>query len=141
MKESRAHKIRGKTQQNKFPPNSVILVEAACDDPEKYNIGSPTRDDGGDDLMDQDADVLDDGPNNTSERRMKSPVRAQAVKRKKNIHIEEPATKRSIIDELSEDEPNSMDADSLQAKHEDMHIIGRAMLGQNLHDIYIYIYT
>ena len=86
--------------------------------------------------MDQDADVLDDGPNHTSERRLKSLVRAQPMKRKKNIHIEEPATKRSIIDELSEDEANGMDADSLQAKHEDMRIIGRAMLGQNLHETY-----
>ena len=58
------------------------------------------------------------------------------MKRKKNIHIDEPATKRSIIDELSEDEANSMDADSLQLKHEDMRIICRAMLGQNLHEIY-----
>ena len=48
--------------------------------------------------MDQDADELDDGPNTTSERRMKLPVRAPATKRKKNIHNEEPATKRSIID-------------------------------------------
>ena len=58
------------------------------------------------------------------------------MKRKKNIHIEEPATERSIIDELSEDEPTGMDTDSLQAKHDDMRIIGRAMLGQNLHEIY-----
>ncbi len=86
--------------------------------------------------MDQDADELDDGPNTTSEPRMKSPVRAPATKRKKNIHNEEPATKRSMIDELSEDEVNGMDADSLQAKQEDMRIISRAMLGQNLHEAY-----
>ena len=86
--------------------------------------------------MDQDADELDDGPNHPSERRLKSPTRAPPVKRKKNIHIEEPATKRNIIEELSEGEPANMDADSLQAKHEDMRIIGRAMLGQNLHETY-----
>ena len=28
MRESRAHKIRGKTHQNKFPPNIVIWTEA-----------------------------------------------------------------------------------------------------------------
>ena len=71
------------------------------DDPEEFIIGSPARDDGGDDLMDQDADELDDGPNSTSERRMKSPVRTPVTKRKRDIHVEEPATKRSIIDELS----------------------------------------
>ena len=118
------------------PPIHRDLSGDRRDEPEEYNIGSPSREDGGDDLMDQDPDGLDDGPNHASERRLKSPVRAQAVKRKKNIHIEEPATKRSIIDELSEDEPNGMDADSLQAKNEDMRIIGKAMLGQNLHEIY-----
>ena len=48
--------------------------------------------------MDQDVDELDDDPNIMSERRMKSPVRAPATKRKNNILIEDPATKRSIID-------------------------------------------
>ena len=31
---------------------------------------------------------------------------------------------------------NGMDADSLQSKQEDLRIISRAMLGQNLHEIY-----
>ena len=68
------------------------------DEPEEFNIGSPAKDEGYDDLMDQDADELDDGPDISSDRRMKLPVRAPATKRKKNIRIEEPAMKRSIID-------------------------------------------
>ena len=53
--------------------------------------------------MAQDADELDGGPNISSERRLKSPVRTPATKRKKNIHVEEPSTKRSIVVELSDD--------------------------------------
>ena len=86
--------------------------------------------------MDQDADELDDGPNISSGRRMKSPVRAPATKRNNQIHNEEPATKRSIIDELSDDDGDGIDVDSLRAKLEDMLIIGRALSGQSLHDIY-----
>jgi hypothetical protein len=68
------------------------------DDSEEFNIGSPGKYERADDLMDQDADELDDGPNISSERRMKSLVRAPATKGKKQIQNEEPATKRSIID-------------------------------------------
>ena len=118
------------------PPVQRDLDEDRRGDPMEYNIGSPPKGDGDDDLMDQDADELDDGPNHVSERRMTSPARAPPIKRKKNIHNEEPATKRSIIEELSDNEPDTMDADSLQAKKEDAHIISRAMLGQNLHEIY-----
>ena len=75
------------------PPEHRDLDGGRREDPMEYNIGSPPRDDGGDDLMDQDADELDDGPNHLSERRMKSPVRAPPIKRNKNIHNEEPATK------------------------------------------------
>ena len=85
--------------------------------------------------MDQDVDELDDGPNVSSERRLKSPVRAPASKRKKNIRIEEPATKRSIDGELSDDKDDSIDIDSLWTKQEDMRIISRAMLGHSLHEI------
>jgi hypothetical protein len=84
------------------PPEHRDLGEDHRGDPMEFNIGSPLKEEGGDDLMDQDADELDDGPNHLSERRLKSPVRAPPTKRKKNIHNEEPATKRSIIDELSE---------------------------------------
>ena len=77
------------------------MDEGRRDEPEEFNIGSPAKDEGGDDLMDQDVEELDDGPNISSERRMNAPVWAPASKRKKNIHSQEPATKRSIIEDLS----------------------------------------
>ena len=86
--------------------------------------------------MDHDADQLDDGPSISSERRMKSPPRAPATKRKKKIHNEEPATKRSIIDELSDEDRDGIDVDSLRAKQEDMRIVSRALIGQSVHEIY-----
>ena len=83
------------------------MDEGRRDEPEEFNIGTPVKDEGGDDLMDQDAEELDDGPSISSERRMKSPARASSTKRKKRIHYEEPATKRSIIEELSDDNDTS----------------------------------
>ena len=78
--------------------NLVILMDAVGFLPEEFNIGSQAKDEGGVDIMNQDAHELDDGPNISSERRMKSPVRAPATKRINEIHNEEPATKRSMID-------------------------------------------
>ena len=69
MKESSAQDPRQDAPEQ-VPPEHRDLGGGRRDDSEEYNIGSPARDDGGDDLMDQDADELDDGPNTTSERRM-----------------------------------------------------------------------
>jgi hypothetical protein len=88
-----------------------------------------------DEDMGEDVEFLDDGPNALSECRFQSPVRPPATKRKKNIHVEEPATKRSIVGELSGDE-EGMDADSLQVKREDMKIVSLALLGRSIHEVY-----
>ena len=50
--------------------------------------------------------MLDDAPNALGERRFQSPTRASVAKLKKNIHVEEPATKRSIVVEVTDDEDN-----------------------------------
>ena len=50
---------------------------------------------------------LDDGPIAISERRFRSPVRAPPVKRKKNVHEEEPGTKKIITDEMSDDDDDN----------------------------------
>ena len=69
------------------------------------------KDDGFDDNMGEDANELDDGPNMFSKRRVKSPTRALATKRKKAIHAEEPDTKKSIVGDLTHD-ANDKDIDS-----------------------------
>ena len=54
-----------------------------------------------DENMGEELEFLDVGPNALSERRLQSLVRPPATKRKKNIHVEEPATKRSIVGEMT----------------------------------------
>ena len=66
-----------------------------------YDIGRPMKTDIIDGDMGEELEFLDDGPNAFSERRFQSPVRHPATKRKKNIHVEEPATKRSIVGETT----------------------------------------
>ena len=80
-------------------------------------------------------EVLDDGPNASSEQRFQSPVRPPATKRKKNIHVEEPATKRSIVGEMTDDK-DGLDIDSLQMRREDRIIVSIALLWRSVHEIY-----
>ena len=88
-----------------------------------------------DENMGEDVEFLDDGPNVLSERRFQSPTRPPATKRKKNIHVEEPATKRSIVGEMTDDE-HRLDVDSLRVKREDMKIVSLALLGRSIHEVY-----
>ena len=76
---------------------------------------------------------LDDGPNSISERRMQTPVRSAPVKRKSNIHDEEPDTKKVICGDLTDED---LDIDSLRARREDEEIVCKAVLGRDLHDVY-----
>ena len=85
--------------------------------------------------MGADDNELDDGPVTVSERRVKSPTRAPATRRKKNIHAEEPDTKKSIVGDLTDDE-NDLNIDSLRAKQEDMKTVSMAILGHNIHESY-----
>ena len=80
-------------------------------------------------------EFLDDGPNVLSDCRFQSPTRPLATKRKKNIHVEEPATKRSIVGEMTDDE-DGLDIDSLRKKREDMRIASLALLGRSIHEVY-----
>ena len=84
-------------------------------EPEEFHIGSPMKENGIDEDMGEDDNELDDGPVTASERRVKSPTRAPATKRKKTIHAEEPDAKKSIAGELTDDE-NDLDIDSHWAK-------------------------
>ena len=86
-------------------------------------------------------DEFDDGPVSVSERRVHTPVRAQAVKRKKLVHGEEPDLKKIIADDNSDDDMadgNGMgvDIDAIRARCEDERIVCLAMLGRNLHDVF-----
>ena len=61
--------------------------------------------------------------------------RPLATKRKKKIHVEEPATKMSIVGETTDDE-DRLDIDSLRAKCKDMRIVTLALLGRSIHEVY-----
>ena len=59
------------------------------------------------------------------------------------VHDEEPDTKRIILGDMSDegeagdvDIGDGIDVDSIQARREDGIILHRAVLGQNLHDVY-----
>ena len=104
---------------------------------ERFNIRSPSRekDGGGDDL--------EHAPTLVSERRVKTPVRPPASKRRSVVHDEEPDTKRIILGDMSDegeagdvDIGDGIDVDSIQARREDEIILHRAVLGENLHDVY-----
>ena len=103
--------------------------------PEHYVIGSPMKDDDIGNVIGDDVEELGEAPNTSSDRRYPSPARAPPTKRKNNMHTEEPATKRSIVGDLTDDE-NDLDMDSLRAKQEDMKIVSRAMLGHSVDEIF-----
>ena len=109
-------------------------VEPAAD-PEHFDIGSPMKDDDMRSIMEDDVEELGEAPNAPSDRRYPSPARAPPTKRKKNVHLSEPATKRSIVGDLTDDEIDQ-DMDSLRAKQEDMKIVSRAILGHSVEEIY-----
>ena len=69
---------------------------------QEFDIGSSDKQD-----RMEGADDLDDGPISVSERRSRTPVRAPPAKRKKNIHDEEPGTKKIITGEMSDDDDDS----------------------------------
>ena len=100
--------------------------------PERFDIGSPAR--SAECAEDRD---FDDGPVIASERRIRSPIRTPARKRKETIQDDEPGTKMIIRDEPSDEEvlgdDNSMD---LIARREDKHIVAQAILGRSLHEVY-----
>ena len=88
-----------------------------------------------DENMGEDVEFLDDGPNVLSERQCQSPTRPPATKHKKNIHVEEQATKRSIVGEMTDDE-DGLDIDSLSERREDLRIASLALLGWSIHEVY-----
>ena len=81
---------------------------------------------------------LDDGHIAVNERRFRTPVRAPPVKRKNNVHEEEPGTKMIITGEMSDDDSNmKMDElNMINEKRTDEMIVSQAIIGKNLHDVY-----
>ena len=110
----------------------VDVREEKRDGPDEHYIGSPIKNDDFDEDMGDKEEELDDGPNSTSERRVKSPVRAPAVKRRREVHIDEPDTKKIILGELTDEDVGDVDLDSIRAKKEDMNIVSNAILGRSL---------
>ena len=100
-----------------------------------YDIGSPMKTDVREKNIGEDVGFLDDGPNVFIEWRFQSPTRPPATKRKKNIHVEGPATKRSIVGEMTDDE-NELDIDSLKEKRGYLRIVSLALLGRSMHEVY-----
>ena len=95
---------------------------------ERFDIGSPAREKakGGRDI--------EDAPTLVCERRVQTPVREPASKRRNVIHDEEPDTKRNIVgdrsdkgEEIDVDIGDGVDVDSIQARREDEDLVqGRA---------------
>ena len=84
------------------------------------------------------SDSLANGPNTASERRMHTPVRPAAVKRRSNIHDEEPDTKKIILDDGDENtvEDKGLELDEVCARKEDEDVVCRSIPGRNLHGVY-----
>ena len=103
---------------------------------EKYDIGTPGKMSAEDKGLG--SDDLADGPNTTSERRLHTPVGPAAVKRRSNIHDEEPETKNIIRDDSDENmgEDKGLDLAEVRTRGEDEDIVCRSILGKNLNKVY-----
>ena len=71
--------------------------------PEQLQIGSPSKN-----KMGNIVNELDDGPNMVREKRMRTPVRAPPTKRRSTVHTDEPATKKIITGDMSDDDMNDL---------------------------------
>ena len=83
-------------------------------------------------------DELVDAPGSSSDRRVLTPARKPAVKRKENIHTDEPDTKKIILDdpEIEQEVTSGMQLNEIMAKREDEIILNKAILGHSLHEVY-----
>ena len=92
---------------------------------EKYDIGTPVKMDAEDKGLG--SDDLAHGPNTMSDRRLHTPVRPAAVKRRSDINDAEPDTKKIIRDDDDEnmEGKRGIDLDGVQAQREDEDIVCR----------------
>ena len=121
------------------PPATPVSQKSAEQARAEFDIGTPGRTINDD--MNIDGDELDEGPNIASEKRVKTPVRAPATKRKIGVHDEEQPTKVIIRDdgddEVMVDEAAKMECvDSVRARKEDEEILCKAILGKSIHETY-----
>ena len=100
--------------------------------PERFLIGSPEKG-----VKEDDSQEFDDGPTSVSERKVRTPMRNSAPKRKESIHSEEPDTKKIILGDLTDDEDGDMaDISAIEERRVDEKIVSQAILGKDLHDVY-----
>ena len=126
-----------KTRKGSEPDEQAAAGEDKADDtmdiePVEFNIGTPGRD------SNHDEGEFMEGPNNASERRLRTPIRADAVKRRLDVHDDEPDLKKIIRDDWMSSDYGDMGVDvvSVRARMEDEEILCKAFLGRNLHDVY-----
>ena len=114
-------------QQQQKPIGEPTTPAKTADGGERFLIGTPGRPD---DDMGVQQDELEEGPNVVSERRLQSPARAPATKRKVGIHDEESSTKVIIRDDGDDAMGGQgVDIDAVQARRDDEEILCRAILG------------
>ena len=90
---------------------------------ERFVIGTPGKTSVEDEGLG--SDEVANGPNTSSERRLHTPVRPAAAKRRSSIHDEEPDTKKTIRDDGDENvcEDKGLDLDEVRARREDEDIV------------------
>ena len=123
--------FRGEDPREKNEPKEDAAPEPAEEEvamdggTEKYDIGTPDKME--DDEEGLGSDDLADGPNTTSERRLHTPVTPAAVKRRNDIHDEEPDTTKIIWDDDDENMEGGRgaDLDEVRAQREDEEIVCR----------------
>ena len=116
-------------------PEPAVQEEERVNEPERFDIGSPVKNKEQDKDMQEEVE-LDEGPSNVSERRIRTPVRPVATKRRRGVHDEEPDTKKIIVGELTDDEDAVLSSIDDKKRKKDEEIVCRALLGKSLHEMY-----
>ena len=106
------------------------------DGAEEFNIGSPLRERPDQEEGEEDW-PLEDGPNQTSDRRFNAPERNPAKNRSKHIHEDEPHTTNIFLgdEDLMEASDGMLEIEKAN-RREDQLIVSRAFLGHDLHEAY-----
>ena len=98
---------------------------------EHFEISSPMKK-----VEMEDVEDLDDGPTSMSERRLRAPARAPPVKRRIDMHEEEPKPKKTIMTDDDDGNVREFDMSAIEARRVDERIVCQAIFGKNLHDVY-----
>ena len=133
--------VHGKDPRQEVEPKEDAAPELAEEEAmdtgaDKYDIGTPGKMSAEDEGLG--SDDFADGSNTTSDRRLHTPVRLVAVKRRGNIHDDEPETKKIIRDDDDEnmEGDQGLNLDEVRVRQENQEIVCRHFRGKNLHDVY-----